>query len=60
MISEILREISTLEDIDDVTSKRVILWAQRMDAQRAQKEALSNIKNAKEFSSVTCSMHTKT
>ena len=39
MISEILKEVSALENIDDATSKRV-LWAQRMEAQRTQNEAV--------------------
>ena len=52
MISEILRKLSALEDIDDATSEPVLLCAQRVHAQRAQKEALNNIKEAKEFDSV--------
>ena len=52
MIGEILREVSALEDIDNATSERVLLWAQRMQAQRVQKDS---IKEAKEFDSVKCS-----
>ena len=34
MMSEILREVSALEDINDVTSERVLLWAQKVEVQR--------------------------
>ena len=40
MISGIWREVSALENIDDATGKRVLVWAQRVEAQRAQKETL--------------------
>ena len=52
MISEILRKVSPLEDIDDIMSKRELLWTWRGEVQRAQKEALNNMKGAKEFDSV--------
>ena len=38
-----------LKDIEDATSERVLLWAQRMKVQRAQEIVLDNIKEAKEF-----------
>ena len=50
--SEILNEVSTLENIEYATSERVLLWAQREEVQRVQKVALNNIKEAKEFDSV--------
>ena len=43
MRSEILRDVPALEDIDDTTQKRVLLWAQRLEAQGVQKEALDSI-----------------
>ena len=49
MINEILREVSTLEVIEFATMERVLLWAQRVEAQMAQKVVLNNIKEAKEF-----------
>ena len=52
MIREVLREVSALEKIDDTTSEWVLLWAQMLKAQRAQKEALENIKEAKNFESI--------
>ena len=52
MVSEILREVPTLEDIKDATSGNLLLLTQRVEAQRTQKVALNNIKEAKEFDSV--------
>ena len=42
-ISETLREVSSMEDIDDAISERVLLWAKRVEAERVQKEALHSI-----------------
>ena len=36
MISEILREVSALEDINDTTSERILLSTQRVEVQRVQ------------------------
>ena len=51
-ISEILRRILTLEDIEDTTKERVLLWTQRVEAQRVQEVVLSNIKEVTEFDCV--------
>ena len=51
MISEILRELSALENIDDTTSGWVLLWAQRVEVQREQK-ALDKTKETKDFDSI--------
>ena len=51
MICEILREVA-LENIDDATSEWVLLWAQRVEVKREQKEALDNIKEAKDLNSI--------
>ena len=59
MISEILRQVSVLEEIDDGTSEWVLLWVQWVEAQRAQKEELDNIKEAKDFDSVGCDITSK-
>ena len=40
MISETIKEVSVLEHIHDVTSERVPLWTQRVEAQRAQKRSI--------------------
>ena len=60
MISEILREVSALEDSDDTTSKRVLLWTQKVEAQRTQKEDLDSMKEAKEYDYVRCSTQSMT
>ena len=52
MISEILREMSALEYINDATNERILLWAQRVEAQRVQKEALDNMEEAKDFDTI--------
>ena len=52
MINKILREVVTLEDIEDATSERMLIWALREEVQRALKVALGNIKEAKEFDAV--------
>ena len=54
------RKVSALEDIDDATSERVLLWTQTMEAQRVQEEALDSIKEAKDFVSLTCSTQNMT
>ena len=51
MINEMLREVSTLENIDAAPSEQILLWAQRVEAQRAQKEVLDNIKEARNLDS---------
>ena len=49
MVREILREVSALEGINDVTSKSILLKAQRLEVKRVQKEALDSINKAKAF-----------
>ena len=51
MISKILREVSAFDGIDDTTGERVLAWVQRVDIE-VQKEAINNIKEAKEFDTV--------
>ena len=38
MISEILREVSVLDHINYATYEWVLLWAQRVEVQKVQKE----------------------
>ena len=38
MISEILREVSALENIDDATSEWVLLWAKSVEAREHKKK----------------------
>ena len=47
MSSEILRKTTTLEDIEDATSEKVLIWTQRWEVQRAQKIMSDNINRPK-------------
>ena len=44
MIDEILRELVTLEDIEDAISECVLIWAHTAEAQREHKTALMQSK----------------
>ena len=44
MIDEILKDVATLQDIKDAMSECVLLWAHRLEVQRAQNLALNNIR----------------
>ena len=37
IIGEILRKLKALEDIIEATSDKIVMWAQRVEAQRVQK-----------------------
>ena len=49
MVHEILKEIATLEDMEDTTSEHVLLWTCRIETQRVQKSALNEINEVKDF-----------
>ena len=44
IISEILNEVAALKDIEDHMTEHVLLWVQRVEAQRAQKSALNKMR----------------
>ena len=48
MVDEALKEVTTLEDIEDATSEHVLLWGHRVEVQRVQKSALHEIEIEKE------------
>ena len=56
MIDEILKEVTTLEDIEDATSECVLLCVHRVKTQRSQKSALNDIKEAKDFDIISQNM----
>ena len=56
MVNEILKEVAMLEDVEDGTSSWVLLWAYRVKGQRGWKSAHNEIKEAKEFDLVNCSI----
>ena len=52
MKSEVLRQASALKDISDITSERVLLWVQNVEAQIEEREALDSQKEAKSIDCV--------
>ena len=51
MIGEILRELTALEDINEITCNQILVWVQKVKVQRVQKEVLDNIREAKKSDS---------
>ena len=47
MIEEIIRVLSALKDTNEVSSEQILLWAQIVKAQRAQKKVLDNMEDAR-------------
>ena len=44
MVGEILKKVATLEEIEDASSEHILVWACRVEVQKAQKSALHEIK----------------
>ena len=44
-IEEIIRQLTALNDICEVSSKQVLLWVQKVQMQRAQKHVMDTIKD---------------
>ena len=53
---QFFRKVSVLEDINDDTCKCVLSWTLRVKTQRWQKDALDNIKEAKDFEGIMQNM----
>ena len=49
MITEIIRELTTFKKISEVTSKQVLAWARRVEAQRVWKAIIKATKEGKKF-----------
>ena len=49
MIVEILKEVATLQNIKDATSKYVLLLVHKAEVQRTQNSAHNDIKEANDF-----------
>ena len=49
LVTEILKEVSILQDIEDAASECMLLWLYTVEVQRVQKSALNEIREAKEF-----------
>ena len=43
MLDEIIRELATKNNNEQVTSKGMLIWEERIEAQRAQATILNNI-----------------
>ena len=52
MISEVLRELTVLKDINEANSDQMLMWDQRLEVQRVQKEVLNHLKEDKELDSI--------
>ena len=52
MTDKTIREITTLENIEEATSEYVLCWMHRVEAQRAQRSVLYTIREAKDFDAI--------
>ena len=51
--AEIIKELMVLNNTSGVSSEQVLVWAKKVEAQRAQKEVLENIRDTKDFDSIS-------
>ena len=49
MLVEIIRELTKCEENITICSENVLIWAKRVEAQRAQTEVISSLHNEKTF-----------
>ena len=56
MTNETLREVTSLENIEETTSEHVLDWTCRVKAQRGWRSMLNNITEAKDFDAI-CETH---
>ena len=52
-MQEIIKEFTVKRNMDEIDSEQVPMWAQRVDAQRAQKKALDEMKKCERLQSHT-------
>ena len=52
MLDQIIRELATKNNDEQVTSDGVLIWAKRIEAQRAQATILNNITESCQFDKV--------
>ena len=55
MLGEILKELMASRSNDHITSGNVLTWAKRVEAQRAQADAMNSITEQKEFDKIKVS-----
>ena len=59
MTEDILRELATLEDIEEATTEHVLTWACRVEVQRTQGIALNTIMETKEYGKILKNMNAR-
>ena len=59
MLDEIIRELTTENNDEQVTSKGMLIWVKRIEAQRAQAAVLNNITESHQFDKVTVTKKSK-
>ena len=59
MLDEIIREITTKNNDEQVTSKGILIWVRRIEAQRAQAAVLNNITESHQFDKVKVTKKSK-
>ena len=52
MLKEIIKELTITKDDDQITSKSMLTWAKRVEAQRAQAVVLDTIIQSRQFDKV--------
>ena len=52
MTDEILREVTTLGNIERATSESVLVWVYKVETKSAPRSPLNNTKEAKDFDAI--------
>ena len=55
MPEEIIKELTKVRGVDQITSGNVLAWAKRVEVQRAQAAVMSTITETKEFNKIIVS-----
>ena len=59
MLDEIIRELTAKNNDEQVTSKGMLIWAKRIEAQRAQAAILNNTTESHQFDKVIVTKKSK-
>ena len=59
MLDEIIRELTTRNNHEQVTSEGMLIWARKIEAQRAQAAILNNITESHQFDKVKVTKKSK-
>ena len=49
MSTKIIRQLTKIEDNENITSENILVWAMRVKAQKTQAVILENLKETKDF-----------